>query len=145
MQTFVPYGSNFRRNAEVLDRQRLGKQRVEAWQILKALTLPEYGWQSHPAVKMWRGHTEALAEYGIVVCREWIDRGYQDSLLEKFYPYLPSMQADLPEWLDREDVMLSHRSNLIRKFPEHYGLVWPDVPNDLPYVWPVGPNASLAH
>jgi hypothetical protein len=31
------------------------------------------------------------------------------------------------------------RSNLLRKLPEHYGILFPDVPNDLPYVWPV-PN-----
>lgn len=136
MQTFVPYGSNFRRTAEVLDRQRLGKQRVEAWQIIKALTAQQYGWQSHPAVKMWRGYTEALAQYGIVMCREWIGRGYKDSLLERFYPYAPSMQSEWPEWLDRPDVMLSHQSNLIRKRPDIYGPIWPDVPNNLPYVWP---------
>lgn len=137
MQTFVPFGSDFARTAEVLDRQRLGKQRVEAWQIIKALTLPNYGWQNHPAVKMWRGHTEALAQYGIVMCREWIGRGYNDTLLERFYPYAPSMQSDWPEWLDRPDIALSHRSNLVRKMPAHYGMFWPDVPNDLPYIWPV--------
>lgn len=137
MQTFVPYGSNFALNAAVLDRQRLGKQRVEAWQILRTLTGQTQGWKNHPAVKMWDGHTEALAQYGIVVCREWMARGYKDTLLERFYPYAPSMQSDWPEWLDDDDVMISHRSNLIRKRPDIYQIVWPDVPNDLPYVWPV--------
>jgi alpha-tubulin suppressor-like RCC1 family protein len=33
-------------------------------------------------------------------------------------------------------VSRSHRSNLIRKMPEHYGPIWPDVPDDLPYYWP---------
>lgn len=118
MQTFVPYGSDFAANARVLDRQRLGKQRVEAWQIIKALTGQQKGWRSHPASKMWDGYVEALAQYGIVVCREWIGRGYQDSLLERFYPYAPTMSSDWPTWLDREDVMISHRSNLIRKRPD---------------------------
>lgn len=142
MQTFVPYGSDFRRTAEVLDRQRLGKQRVEAWQIIKALTMQQYGWQNHPAVKMWRGHTEALAQYGIVMCREWIGRGYNDTLLERFYPYAPSMQSDWPEWLDRPDVIISHRSNLIRKRPDIYQIIWPDVSDDIPYVWPTSKESG---
>ena len=74
MQTFLPY-RNFQKTAKSLDRQRLGKQRVEAWQILQAITNQDYGWQNHPAVKMWRGYETALSEYGIDVCKEWIDRG----------------------------------------------------------------------
>lgn len=136
MQTFVPYGTDFARNAEVLDRQRLGKQRVEAWQILRTLIGESQGWKNHPAVKMWDGYVEALAQYGIVMCREWIARGYNDSLLERFYPYAPAMQSDWPEWLARPDIMESHRSNLIRKMPDHYGVIWPETPADLPYVWP---------
>jgi len=33
MQTFVPY-ANFSESAKVLDRQRLGKQRVETLQVM---------------------------------------------------------------------------------------------------------------
>ena len=44
MQTFLPY-SSFYQSARVLDRQRLGKQRVETLQILKSLSDPTYGWQ----------------------------------------------------------------------------------------------------
>ena len=62
MQTFLPY-SDFERSAKTLDYKRLGKQRVEAYQILQALSDPNYGWQNHPAVKMWRGYEEALVAY----------------------------------------------------------------------------------
>ena len=48
MQTFLPF-PDFQQSAAVLDHVRLGKQRVEALQILRALVIPEYGWQSHPA------------------------------------------------------------------------------------------------
>lgn len=41
MQTFLPY-SNFHLCAEVLDRQRLGKQRVECLQILRVLKQGEW-------------------------------------------------------------------------------------------------------
>ena len=53
MQTFLPH-RNFQKTAKSLDRQRLGKQRVETWQILQAITNLSYEWQNHPAVKMWR-------------------------------------------------------------------------------------------
>lgn len=59
MQTFLPY-SSFSKSASVLDNKRLGKQRVECLQILKALSDPAYGWQNHPAVKMWKGYTDRL-------------------------------------------------------------------------------------
>jgi hypothetical protein len=137
MQTFVPYGSDFIANARVLDRQRLGKQRVETWQILNALRGLSKGWTNHPATRMWRGYEGALAQYGAAMCREWIARGYHDTMLERFYPLLPTPFDPWPHWLGWEDVAISHRSNLIRKDPGFYGPLWPDVAPDLPYLWPV--------
>ena len=43
----------------------------------------------------------------------------------------------LPSWLGEEDFHRSHRSSLLRKDPGFYGSKFPDVPDDLPYVWPV--------
>lgn len=138
MQTFVPYGPLFASNARVLDRSRLGKQRVEAWQILNALQGRSKGWVNHPATRMWRGYEAALCQYGIAMCDEWIARGYTDTMRERFVA-ARNMQRTLvlPAWMSRLDVVLSHRSNLVRKNPGHYGLIWPDTPDDLPYVWPV--------
>ena len=51
MQTFLPYPS-FAASASVLDSPRLGKQRVETLQIARALLVPTYGWQRHPAVQI---------------------------------------------------------------------------------------------
>lgn len=67
MQTFLPY-ADFKQSAEVLDKQRLGKQRVEAYQILRALLGITNGWIHHPATKMWRGYERALAEYAMAMC-----------------------------------------------------------------------------
>ena len=39
----------------------VGKQRVEALQVLRALVRPVYGWKHHPAVRMWVGRAEAAA------------------------------------------------------------------------------------
>lgn len=146
MQTFLPY-PGFARSAACLDRQRLGKQRVEVLQILKAL-LPDQtelledkrrrGWVNHSATKMWRGHPDALAMYGVIICREWLSRGYRDTCLAKIEATLPSTgKSEMPPWLCDTAFHRSHQSNLVRKKPEHYRLYFPTVPDDLPYVWPV--------
>lgn len=62
MQTFLPV-ANFCESAKYLDKARLGKQRVEAMQILSTLSGASRGWINHPAVRMWRGiHTEGLRD-----------------------------------------------------------------------------------
>ena len=91
---------------------------------------------NHPATRMWVGHERALALYGITMCYEWTRRGYQDTMGERFRPFVRGLFPVGPAWLGDEDFHLSHRSNLIRKMPEHYGPIWPDVTPDMPYVWP---------
>ena len=140
MQTFLPY-ADFRRSAECLDNQRLGKQRVEAWQIIKALRGETKGWVNHPATKMWRNHEVALAMYGLVVCDVWRHRGYKDSLRDKFAEVIANaglINHSLPSWIGDPDFHRSHQSNLVRKLPEFYSKQFAGVPDDLPYVWPVG-------
>lgn len=135
MQTFLAY-PDFAQSAAVMDRARLGKQRVECYQILRAITDPSYGWQNHPAVKMWRGHTAYLALYGMYICEEWIRRGYKDTCRDKIVPYLNSPDDTPPPWLGDERVHSSHRANLLRKMPEWYGQFgWVESP-DMPYFWP---------
>ena len=75
MQTFLPY-DDFERSARALDRKRLGKQRVETIQVVRALTRPGYGWVNHPAVLMWRGFEEALGRYGFTCCQAWVELGF---------------------------------------------------------------------
>lgn len=136
MQTFLPYPS-FVQSAEVLDRQRLGKQRVEAYQILNVLQGAESGWRNHPAVEMWRGYPAALALYHDTIVMEWVKRGYRNNMKLQFYSrYRPLMMPKSPEWLGDPAFHLSHRSNLLRKAPDHYRQFWPEDPDDLPYVWP---------
>lgn len=139
MQTFLPYPS-YKQSAQCLDRQRLGKQRVECLQILNALTNPAYGWQSHPAVTMWRGYEECLQLYSVTICDEWIARGYRDTCKDKILAFNFEPGPTYPHWLGNPAFHRSHQSNLIRKLPEHYGTLWPNVPNDLEYIWPNGAN-----
>ncbi len=136
----------------MLDRARLGKQRVEVLQILRALRIEGYGWRTHPAVTMWTGHVEALVAYGEACNLEWEGRGHADTTrlqILEFAPAAPSQSAlaaagRLPYWLGDEEVHRSHRSALVRKDPAHYRPLFPDVPDDLPYFWPRPPERGPA-
>jgi hypothetical protein len=147
MQTFLPYPS-YTKSAQVLDRQRLGKQRLENHQLLRALLDPEAGYKNHPATKMWRGHELALAAYHRAIVYEWHDiRGYKDTmgakvaqLITDFADSIPDPAASRrdPGWLGNPEFHRAHRSNLIRKDPEFYVPIFGDrIPPDLEYVWPV--------
>lgn len=153
MQTFVPL-PGFAATAAVLDPRRLGKQRVEVLQVLRALTRPGYGWANHPAVLMWRGCEEALVAYGLEMCDEWQRRGHADTVTAKLLDDLgvDAVRSErdlvaagaLPAWWGDEDLHRSHRSALLRKEPAWYRPLWPDDPDDLPYVWPVRSPGALA-
>ena len=152
MQTFLPY-ADFQRSAESLDVSRLGKQRVETLQILRALELPEYGWANHPAVRMWRGYTPALVLYGLICARTWLVRGHADSTeaqIAEFAPDVAKATQDelasrqlLPPWLGDEALHMSHRSKLVTKDPDHYGAEFAGTPRDLDYRGP-SPSSLLA-
>jgi Pyrimidine dimer DNA glycosylase len=153
VQTFVPLPA-FTGTAAVLDPRRLGKQRVEVLQILRALTRPGYGWANHPAVLMWRGSEEALVAYGLAVCAEWSARGMTDTVAAKLRDEVgvPVVRPErdlatagaLPAWWGDDAVHRSHRSALVRKDPGWYRRLWPDEPDDLPYVWPVRSPGAIA-
>ena len=134
MQTFLPY-PNFVESARVLDDRRLGKQRLEAAQILKVLAGESEGWKNHPAVKMWAGYEEALMLYHDTIITEWILRGFKNTM-PTFKPRWEGMPKT-PPWFGNSDFHKSHRSNLLRKNCKHYGKYFMDVPDNLPYVWPV--------
>lgn len=132
VNTFLPY-ADFIKTAQALDYRRLGKQRVEAWQILRALLGLTQGWRNHPATNMWRGHERALCEYGIAICDEWINRGYKDTMRERFIALHATLpMTGLPAFIGNSEFHLSHQSNLKRKDSDHYAF---EVPTDLPYIW----------
>ncbi len=133
MQTFLPHTS-FRQSALALDNKRLGKQRVEAYQVLKALTGQTKGWVNHPATVMWRGYENYLCKYGAIMCIEWVNRGFKDSLLSQFIDYYDFFPEVRPWWYDYEPLHISHQGNLYRKDPVHYQQ-FGHISPDLPYVW----------
>jgi hypothetical protein len=152
VQTFLPY-PGFARSAAVLDVRRLGKQRVEALQVARGLRRPDYGWRHHPVVRMWRGFDEALLCYAVAITRRWRTLGFADTVLDTLLaeaPRPPRSQTDLarrrrlPPWLGTPAFHRSHQSALVRKDPVHYRQFFPDVPDDLPYVWPAAPPLADA-
>lgn len=153
MQTFLPF-PDFQKSVEILDRQRLGKQRVETYQILKALKQGgglHRGWSKHPAARMWAGFELALLKYQEVTCKEWTERrGYKDTCWEKSYALFSSEELeryhaedyDLPTWFGNKAFHLAHASNLLRKAPEFYAHIVGTTNPELEYVWPVPLPAS---
>jgi hypothetical protein len=155
MQTFVPF-ADFEASARALDTKRLGKQRVEVIQIVRALTVPGYAWSQHPAVLMWKGYEEALGRYGLTMCEVWLELGFGDTCAATIAADLAAFgipeirsEADLaaagalPPWLFDVAVQESHQSALVRKDPEVYRKLFPDVRPDLDYVWPVRSAAVI--
>ena len=124
--------------------KRLGKQRVETLQVLNVFAGVRKGWGNHPITRMWTGYELSLVKYGLIVCKVWRDeQGHRDTCYGKIRSLFPAatMQeinnAEPPPWLGDPEFHLSHQSNLVRKDPERYGPMFPGVPDNLPYIWPV--------
>lgn len=135
MQTFLPF-KDFEKTAKCLDRQRLGKQRVEAMQILNALNADSKSrWRNHPAVRMWRGYEVALKVYMNIMIKEWVSRGYNNTMK---LAEIPNDESLLPPWLGDNRLHKSHKCNLYRKDSNYYGKFFGnEIDGKAPYWWPV--------
>jgi len=138
MQIFLPY-SDFKESLKVLDNKRLGKQRVETYQIISAITrrpkldgTPYKGWLNHPCTIMWKEYVPALKMYLNCSIGEWIVRGFKNTMIMED---VDQDQVVLPPWIGNEVFHSSHRANLLKKEPEFYNQYgWIEDPSD-PYVW----------
>lgn len=125
--------SDYTITARLLDRQRLGKQRVEAKQIISALT-GGTGYAKHPATLMWVGYVESLKLYFNTMCTEWMSRGYKNTM--------PLYEIDgtppAPCWIGWKQVHYSHMASLMRKDPQYYytRFIYPHGYNHVGYLWP---------
>lgn len=153
MQTFLPF-SSYKETAKVLDYRRLGKQRVETWQILNVLLqlkknpAAKLAWMNHPIVRAWQNYEYQLCKYGIEICKEWVRRGYKDTMLSRFENLLfelafcwhknkGNLNNHKPKWLKNEKILKSHRAALLFKDFDYYKQFnWKEKPK-LDYVWPV--------
>jgi hypothetical protein len=137
MQTFLPY-SDIKESLRVLDNKRLGKQRVEAYQIISALTgrpkmngKPYSGWLNHPCCILWKNHIPLLKYYYNECIKEWVKRGFNNTM--KFEEINESVY--FPSWWGNELFHDSHKSNLLRKDFEYYSKFGWNVDSNDPYVW----------
>jgi hypothetical protein len=131
VQTFLAEGPNFELGAQNLDRQRLIKQAVESYQILKVLAGLSKGWVNHPAVKMWKGSEGWLYIYTMAHIDEIERRGYKNttrelitSLMDKYFPGWEEHKP--PAWLCDDRVKITHRGRLWEKNPSAYPQYTPE-------------------
>jgi hypothetical protein len=141
MQTFFPF-SDAKTSLGVLDTRRLGKQRVEGYQILRTLQGYSNGWKDHPAVKMWRGYEPELLDYTLTACEIWAAKNFTDTISDKLFEEFPELveightKLVYPSWCYNQDVLDSHKAMLYHKDPAHYALFAP-YSHITAYVWPV--------
>ena len=138
MQIFLPY-PDMRKSLQTLDNKRLGKQRVETYQIISAILkrpkldgTPYKGWLNHPCTVMWKDYVPALKLYMNFAIAEWIVRGFKNTMhVEQFI----EEHVVIPPFIGNERFHSSHRANLLKKEPEFYNKYgWTENPSD-PYVW----------
>lgn len=155
MQTFLPF-KDFDDSAKALDNKRLNKQILECYQILKVLNNPDplAAWRNHPAVKMWRGHEQALFLYVQAMIKQAKLRGIKTDKNEANIHALRLQTISqwgngYPEWYikDIDRVTESHRANLYRKDPEFYHDFIMNKANPCcdrcQYYWPTHMEASV--
>lgn len=122
-----------RRTMELLDAKRLGKQRVEAYQIINALGNSSTGWKNHPITQMWKDNIEGLKFYFNCSVDEWVKRGYKNTM-NKF----DNVSEDsLPWWFFNEQLQKTHKASLLRKDPVFYTPLFPLEKEyyDTGYIW----------
>lgn len=125
--------TDFLINAKLLDDQRLGKQRVEAMQILHILQGKQKGFSKHPIVKSWQGYEDGLKYYINCCIYEWVQRGMQNNM--KVYD-IPD-QIVVPWWVFWRPLIMSHRMMMTRKDKRYVGkFKVDDGYADYGYIWP---------
>lgn len=151
--------------ARMLDNKRLGKQRVEAKQIIEILEDYDSGnleskkaWVNHPATKSWIGFTNHLKVYFNIIVREWINRGFVNNMSlydidETPYNIVPCNfdgktatydvskfdSFSFPFWISFPPFYMSHQAALCRKDPKYYKSLLCSKLNpylEFGYLWP---------
>lgn len=122
MQTFMPEGRDFAKTAYYLDDKRLNKQGVEAYQIFRINAGVVNGFKNHPACLMWRGYESTLLKYATEIYKEIDRRGFNTNTMFKITDTYQEHFNETPEpyWFNDIKLILTHRGNLFKKFPEHY-------------------------
>lgn len=98
---------------------------------------------SRPEFRMWEFYESALAAYLVALEASMSQRGvfpFQHfrvvQTLKDLHKVDSEAQFELPPWISDTDVLRSHRSNLVRRWPKEYGSLWRGTPKSMPYIWP---------
>ena len=132
-QTYLPLPS-FSESARVLDTARLGKQRLEAYQIVASLTgWNPLGWKiprsvlAHPCTRSWVHYETALKAYYSAIIKEWVGRGHRNTMP---VPEFDEFRVNLPLWFGGE-IHERHQAKLLARSPAHYKQFgWKVKPDD---------------
>lgn len=147
-----------------LDFRRLGKQRLEAKQLIDILKMIDngedvsnVGFSSHPVTQMWIGYTNALKAYYNLCLQEWIDRGYNNTMKKydidetkfinrevKFDGIKTTFISEdteysFPPFASFKPFILTHKAALYKKDPNFYAGFLNDELEpyvNLGYLWP---------
>lgn len=157
MQIFLPF-ADFEQSCNALDRNRLGKQRIEAFQIWKAATSTiKNGWSNHVCTRMWKDYLPALRLYLNICCRVYGSRKTKKGkfcqntkMLEHIKENCLEIQEGeivvMPPWIGNPEFHDSHKSMLYHKgkqnvvdglFKENPYLQFESFSHIQEYFWPI--------
>lgn len=100
------------------------------------------GFVSHPAVLLWFHSLKCLEYYINVHIEEWVRRGNNNFM--SLYEVGILKPSDFPVWTQDSYFHDRHKSNLLKKEPDHYSQ-FPDfvqIGPELPYFWPFTSKTS---
>lgn len=128
--------ADFEKTFYILDYKRLGKQRQETLQILKAMLGIVKHYKSQSAARAWKGCERGLCEYGIKCCNMWRRRGYQDNTQVIFEEILKEHLKDrsivYPRWIGYEPFHSNQRAILLGKnYLWYNSFNWSESPTDI--------------
>ena len=121
VNTFLVH-ADYALSAKFLNSQRLGKQRVEAAQIIDAIVAfhagdTKRGWVNHPATRSWVNNLDSLKLYFNAIVSEWVARGFANNYV--LYTDV-SPDVEKPYWVDCPSVHYSHMAQLVQKDNLYY-------------------------
>jgi len=113
MQIFLPF-ADFIKSLNALDSKRLGKQRLEAFELWMVITgrVTKSGWLRHPLVRMWKGFEVAIREYICKSVEIFGSRKTKDG--KRFFD-----NTKMLEYIDKYDLKV--KSNEVIALPDFVG------------------------
>lgn len=136
---------SFLDTAEDLETDLLVGQMRDAAELAEAILFQENEelTMAHPVVRIWAGYEIGLIGYLLSMNLELARRGIGSPVsvfkITGAIQQLRSAGEDTtfvkPAWTEDTDVLRSHRSNMVRRWPQ-YASVWSKTPELMPYIWP---------